>query len=119
MSDFKVLNTRRLQIFELNHFMADEYAAIFDGVAFTSLEGGQVTQYSFAQAVKLFNEYEGKEDIGLMCKEVKLHLCKKKKKIICTNHLVRLPEDVVDFVQQDGGKVEDFLRTMMNVIRLR
>ena len=114
----KPINTRRLQIFELNRFMIDEYGAVFDGVAFTAISAGSIQQYSFHQAVQLFNEYENKSVLGLICKDVKLHYCKKKKKILARSHLVHFDESFKEMLVEDVD-YEEMLKATLNVARLR
>lgn len=122
MSDVKAVraekhvNTRRLQIFELNTFMLEEHQAIFDGVGFTSPV--YEVQYSFAQAVELFNTRENKFD-GALCDKVKLRYCKKQKRIICTSHLIKL---VDEFVAEAGRNDEvpfEAVKGLLRTFRLR
>lgn len=113
----KPFNTRRLQIFELNFFMLLEYGAVFDGVCFTDAE--TCRQYSFEQAVELFNSREDKDLSDFACSEVKLRYSKKKKKIICTSHLVKLCEPFVEAAAADGVEPIDLLKASLRTLRLR
>ncbi len=112
----KIFNTRRLQIFELNNFMLNNYSAVFDGVGYTGTEFMQ--QWSFAQAVKLFNERDLDEG-GHMIQRVKLRYCKKSKAIICTNHLVRLTQGWEELAEEEGAEPFAILYEVLKGFRLR
>lgn len=111
------INTRRLQIFELNHFMINEFHAIFDGVCFTDVEFN--TQYSFDHAVKLFNEREDKDIGDYVVDTVKLRYCKGSKKILCTNHWIKIATGFSDTCAEEGIDPFPAVLAVMNTLRLR
>lgn len=114
--EFKQMNTRRLQIFELGNYMVLEHGAIFDGVGFTNVNNGD--QFSFEQAVKLFNERDLDYTEGLI-ERVKLRYSKRDKKIICTNHDVKLVPEFAEVCADDGVATDKALKAVMNRFRLR
>lgn len=116
MSD-KVINTRRLQIFELNHFMLNEFGAIFDGVGFTNAEYGD--QYSFAQAVELFNTREDKDSGVYVLHSVKVFLDKRAKKIKCHDNKVMLSKSIVDEASGTPLAPWELVDAMTRTLRLR
>lgn len=113
----KVLNTRRLQIFELNTFMLNELHAVYDGVGFTDVEFG--TQYSFDHAVKLFNEREDKDLDDYMLDRVKLRYNKRQKRIVCLNNFVKASSSLVSECEQLETEPLDVIVQVMNTLRLR
>lgn len=113
----KVLNTRRLQIFELNAFMLNELHAVYDGVGFTDVEFG--TQYSFDHAVKLFNEREDKDLDDYMLDRVKLRYNKRQKRIVCLNNFVKASSSLAAECEELGTEPLDVIVQVMNTLRLR
>lgn len=111
------VNTRRLQVFELNHFMLHGYGALFDGVGFTNIQTG--TQYSFNQAVELFNDRPEKGEDGYVLDRVKLRYIKKTKSITCTSHWVKPVDEFHEKCEDDGVPVFSALQTIMKTLRLR
>lgn len=111
------VNTRRLQTLELNHFMATEHSAIFDGVGFTNIEFG--SQFTFNQAVELFNNREDKADGPYLLDRVKLRYSKKDKAILCTNHWVKTVESFKEMCAEDGVDSFQTLYQTMKTFRLR
>lgn len=112
----KIFNTRRIQIFELNNFMVNNFTAIFDGVGYTATKFLQ--QWTFEQAVELFNNRDLNGDDHLI-KRVKLRYCKKSKAIICTSHLVCFTQGVLDCAEEDGIEPSEIFYEVLKVFRLR
>ncbi len=113
----KIFNTRRLQIFELNHFMINELNAVFDGVGFTDVEFN--TQYSFNHAVKLFNDRDDKEFGRYIVDTLKLRYCKGSKKILCTNHWIKVSKSFSEGCAEEGVETFSGVLAVMNAVRLR
>ncbi len=113
----KVFNTRRLQMFELCSFMNNEHEAVFDGVGFTAADSYQ--QYSFAQAVEMFNSRELGDMDEYLIERVKLRYCKRKKSILCTNHLIKLTQGITELCEEYGEDPSAPLYEIMKSLRLR
>lgn len=113
----RVYNTRRLQIFELNHFMGNVHDAVFDGVCFTSPSTG--AQYSFNHAVELFNDREDKDAGEYLCFSLKLRYSKHHKKILCTSHMIKTTGDLKELAESVGVEPVRLLIETMNLHRLR
>lgn len=111
------VNTRRLQVFELNRFMINELHAVFDGVGFTDVEFN--TQYSFDHAVKLFNERDDKDFGDYVVDTLKLRYCKGSKKILCTNHWIKVSKSFSDDCAEEGLEPFKAVLAVMNALRLR
>lgn len=111
------VNTRRLQIFELNLFMLNELHAIYDGVGFTDMEFG--VQYSFNHAVKLFNEREDKDFGEKIVDTLKLRYCKHSKKILCTSHWIKATKGFEEACKEMEVPVFEGVLAVMNQYRLR
>lgn len=108
------INTRRLQMHHLVQFMAGEHGCFYDSVGFTD---GCFESYSFAQAVKMYNEFEDKDLLGYLIKKVKLQYNKSEKRIVCPSHLVEFTETFKELC--DDRPLEEVLVEVLNINRLR
>ncbi len=111
----KIINTRRLQIFTLNFFMFSEFQCVFDGTGFSG--GGYY--FTFAEAVKLYNGFEEKEEYGYFIKTLKLRYSKKNKEITCYSFMVSFTDSFKEECAQKGAEPEQAMLEILRSGRLR
>lgn len=100
----KIYNTRKIQIAILCGFMQDKHDALYCGTGFLGDEGKYTP---FKKAVKMYNDLSVDEKSSYGIEKLKLTYDKKAKKIVCTNHTIRLTKEV----KADVGE-EVFIKTL-------
>lgn len=99
-----IYNTRKIQIAILCGFMKDKHDALYCGTGFLGDEGKYTP---FKKAVKMYNDLSVDEKYSYGIEKLKLTYDKKAKKIVCTNHTIRLTQEV----KADVGE-EFFIKTL-------